>query len=698
MLIALCFALLAFPPGIASAASPAVEDLRRALAMPMSDAAAQVPDPEVRRRMLAARVAGLEGVADLRAALLLGEWRDEDADPVLAAIDRAVRAEVARRLEQILRQAVEEGDSAGRLAAVRIIGDVANALTGSRAGMFRDFGPSLAALARGSDPELRVAAAQALSRNAAEPGVAAATLGTLFESDDPVARRAAARGLAELVERATREFLHASAAGMETAAHSAAHMSQAVIPVVCGGLADPDDEVRRLSVVVLQETAVLLSKVIGEPRRLDYRADAQRPGPADLQAVFASLNDQVPGLTQALRDPDPDVRLLAHEALETVAATWAGWQDFLGRMPGANLAVGQAKLIFASDKRPSPPAPPSLPDRLTAALPALEASLRDPDVRSRRAALDALESLGPAAAPAIPALVGILSDADPFVRWAAARVLGKVGATDPEVVVPGLVPMLCDPDLDVRLTAAEALRQLGPGAVSAVPALVQVLEAGDADMRLAAVRALQGIGTAGRAAVDTLAAALKDPDIRVRQAAAELLGQYGPVAGQAREDLRRAAGTANPDVCKAASDALLQIPCQAPVSARAAPRPAATVGTSTSANQGARQDPCLLPTTEAHTNDTPVSSPARMNLPADTQPNPPVIQAAAWQPARTSQGALQAWEAGSSAPPALPPSVVRGAEDLPDAPRAPIKTTGAAVTLLPPTVWQPRQRVIAESP
>ena len=55
----------------------------------------------------------------------------------------------------------------------------------------------------------------------------------------------------------------------------------------------------------------------------------------------------------------------------------------------------------------------------------LAAGLMDPNPRSRLAAVEALETLGDAARPVAPALVRSLQDPDRFVRWAAARTLGK---------------------------------------------------------------------------------------------------------------------------------------------------------------------------------------------------------------------------------------------------------------------------------
>src|SRR5262249_12389221 len=126
---------------------------------------------------------------------------------------------------------------------------------------------------------------------------------------------------------------------------------------------------------------------------------------------------------------------------------------------------------------------------------ALAAAMQDTDVRARRGAIDVLESLGAAAAPAAGALVVALADPDRFVRWAAARTLGKISPVEAKSAVPGLVKLLDDPDLDLRLAAAASLDHYGPAARTAVPDLIRTVSASDAELRIAAIRALAAVGS-----------------------------------------------------------------------------------------------------------------------------------------------------------------------------------------------------------
>lgn len=90
----------------------------------------------------------------------------------------------------------------------------------------------------------------------------------------------------------------------------------------------------------------------------------------------------------------------------------------------------------------------------------------DPDVR--RAAVEALRRMGPAA---VPALIQGLADADPEVRYAAAAALGEIWSAA-EPAVPALIPVLADVHPDVRRAAAWALGEIGS---AAEPALTRVL-------------------------------------------------------------------------------------------------------------------------------------------------------------------------------------------------------------------------------
>ncbi|GEM_PF-2672272 len=101
----------------------------------------------------------------------------------------------------------------------------------------------------------------------------------------------------------------------------------------------------------------------------------------------------------------------------------------------------------------------------------------DPDPHTRVIIVQALGEIG--GADQAPALVAAMGDAEPAVRIAVCRVLGKLKAQDATANLDSL--FLTDPELDARLAAAEALGQL-PGQQAAL-ALVGGLNDPDVAVR-----------------------------------------------------------------------------------------------------------------------------------------------------------------------------------------------------------------------
>jgi HEAT repeat protein len=87
------------------------------------------------------------------------------------------------------------------------------------------------------------------------------------------------------------------------------------------------------------------------------------------------------------------------------------------------------------------------------------AALRQPDVRERRKAVQALGNLGAEDAAVVPALVGALKDRDALVRGDAALALLKLGP-DAKEAIPALHDARKDRDAKVRDYAAKALEKI----------------------------------------------------------------------------------------------------------------------------------------------------------------------------------------------------------------------------------------------
>lgn len=194
-----------------------------------------------------------------------------------------------------------------------------------------------------------------------------------------------------------------------------------------------------------------------------------------------------------------------------------------------------------------------------AALPAIQAILRDPqsDADQLKGALKACGILGKTAAPAVPEVAAVLaepgltaeaaialsymgstafeplrdalSSADPILRREALRSIGKLeerGPLDVGIVFPLLAARMADEDPGVRAVAATYLGIIHQHAQQAVPALI---------------------------------GALADPDPEVRRAAAAALPSFGAEAAPALPALRKAAGDRNEDVAREAARSIITL-------------------------------------------------------------------------------------------------------------------------------------------
>jgi HEAT repeat protein len=526
-------------------------------------------DLEARAGRLQEAVAALHSLGDLRRALVLQDWRDEDIDPKVAAVDRSNRAALAKRFEENVRGVLRRGNTASRLAALKLLAELGVTArdVGTKKGYASKFGPDLAVLIKQGDPGLCEAAAHTLAQINPDPRVAVEALSGLLHATAPAQRRAAAMALADLA-RSTAQFAARKSnwVATEVTRGEMVKMSCAFVALAGNGLRDDDAQVRRRSVEAIDQAAQALCRLISdfvisgeiEEETGDRQKFAEEQ--AELLPLILVLKEQVPQLTRALSDGDAEVRLLARRALEDIT------NPQLRLIEKRTGVAGERPLPSPGGLRPShflvaaAPSEDPLLHSMQGTAQALAAALTDSDPRGKRAAIDVLETLGPAAAPAAAALVGALNDTDSFVRWSAARTLGKISPVEADSAVPGLARLLSDLDLDIRLASATALERYGPAAKDAIPDLVKATRSSDAVMRVATIHALGAVaGPEPHAAVPPLIKALSDSDASVRQTAAEVLGKFGPAASDAVDELRKALKDNNSDVQQAAGDALLNI-------------------------------------------------------------------------------------------------------------------------------------------
>jgi HEAT repeat protein len=202
------------------------------------------------------------------------------------------------------------------------------------------------------------------------------------------------------------------------------------------------------------------------------------------------------------------------------------------------------------------------PEKARAALPDVEAALRDKDSSVRAFAALAWGELARKDLPASTALVDLLQDADPVVRLAAARTLSRHPGFDLQRLAPVLAA-LAGPDafagtwyhvawrgsnlgefavwkgaidyspLFWEETAAHALIDLGPKLQLTPDKLLDLLKACPHDGRHLATM-LAALGDGAKPAVPALAKMVKDPDSRQRRKALVALGRLDlPVVAEA---------------------------------------------------------------------------------------------------------------------------------------------------------------------
>lgn len=535
-----------------------VEELRQTLRLPARD-------PVERATAIKRDVDRLRTFNDLRRALSLLEWRDEDPDDAIAASDRAGRSAVSKRFGDALRGVLQKGDITARLAAVNVLAEMGPKVRGvrTRAAFTREFAPDLARLMQQEDRRLREAAARALGLILPEPAMACQALGARLAAAEVSERQAAAEGLVNLLRTAHQLAGRGRGAGsVEVTRGELVATGRAVMATAGRGAGDEAAEVRRPSVEALVLAAALLGKLVPDARATEgIDAETQHKQiQEDLEALrpmIAVFKDQGTVLTRALNDSDTYVRLAARRAVEEgdAAATRLRALRQLATTLAA-VADGQPGTRIERSKLDVDELPAEASHERVLAL---AEGLLDRDARARRAAIDVLETLGPAAAPAAPALVKALGDSDCFVRWSAARALGKTGGAHAAIAVPALARLLEDSDLNVRRAAATALDRYGPAAYPALTALIRTLAVEDGDLRVTVIRAMRGIGGDAEPAVPALIKVLADREARVRLAAVETMAKLGPAAKDAADELRKLLRDEDAEVRRAASAALVTV-------------------------------------------------------------------------------------------------------------------------------------------
>jgi len=114
----------------------------------------------------------------------------------------------------------------------------------------------------------------------------------------------------------------------------------------------------------------------------------------------------------------------------------------------------------------------ALESKAAPAMPVLISWIKDPQgvPRKRLVAITTSRELGPLAKDAVPAILSVLGDSDPQIRYGAALALGQI-KHQPQISVPALIKCLDDPHPNVRGNAIGSLIEFDLEAKAAIPAL-----------------------------------------------------------------------------------------------------------------------------------------------------------------------------------------------------------------------------------
>jgi hypothetical protein len=541
-----------------------VDELRRALQVPKRfslDPVELNEQLDSRRRYLQERVARLRTIGDMRRALELQGWKDEDLNPAVADVDWPIRDELANRLEDALREALRRPNTPGRLAAIaaisemnakvrgpgirsrvlntygpperstRPLSEVASRLAGlltpsplgplevwpflmlepeAASGYARRFAADLIGVLRTGTSRERVAAARALGQINPDSWLVAPALGELLEERDPAIRRAAAEGLAAMM-RLTAQLAKKShtTTGVEASPAEVVAAGVSGVNQVARGLDDPDAEVRRLSLEAIRAAA----NALVEPGVL--------------------VNDPAP------RDEFPP----------------EGWRVSLDEL---NLIAQYHGLVLAEREQALP-----LAQALNRFALKVAGLLSDPQVAVRVSAAETLEEMGigqqklARRLDSVPRVMeGIVVPADK----AEPLELEDPFGTGLAVTRAYLAAAMADPEARVRLQAVQAVEMLHGPLGAALEAVVAALDDRDRFIRWAAARTLRKCAPHERPrALASLARLLRDQDLGVQMTAADTLESFGPDAADAVPALTAGVGRGDPEIRVAVIEALAAI-------------------------------------------------------------------------------------------------------------------------------------------
>jgi HEAT repeat protein len=498
----------------------------------------------LRDQQLAARIKAVRTLTELTRALQLQEWRpDSQITDQLPAQDRKYRAELAQRFLREARNKLKDAPAPQRLACLTLLGNLGSRVLDpvTQRPLVRALVPDVAELcAQVPQRNLRLAAIRTLGNLYPEPKRLVQILQGFFTGSADQERRAAADALQVFIHT-TVEAASGWGPWPEQPMPFLVQVAESVLPLLRVGLTQRDAVVRQHCLDAIKQLAtVFRDRLIPEPNWwLQGNASQEQlagQGVPDVKPLVAALEPLIAAVTRQLQDPDPSVCLTANHALEGIA--------------GLRLKLLQTEVTTPLGKQ--------LESKLRDSAAPLGDLLTHKNVNIRLAALYVLETLQGEAIPAGKAVVASLQDPDVFVRWAAVRTLGKMAPQEAAGAIAGLAHLLTtERNHDVLLATAKALGQYSPTARSAVPELGRAIGQGATDFQLAVLQALAGIGKDAQPAIPQVIVALSASESSIRAEAAKTLAGIGDFSEPVVNALLRALDDADLPVRQAAAEALL---------------------------------------------------------------------------------------------------------------------------------------------
>jgi HEAT repeat protein len=461
---------------------------------------------------VALAAAGNQDLAELFAAAGSG---DEPAR--LRAIDTlGERSDVAPQVIPVLGKQLKDSSAMVRAHAAHALGRLGPAA--------RPAVEALAPLLADPEAKVRRSAVRAWLRIGPDPQVATTLLAKVLKDADPAVRTGALEILAVIGKPAVPALI--KALKQEQVAYWA-----------CLALAE------------IGPPAASAAPCLADVLKTDARPEVRREAVLALGSIGPAAAPAVPVLTKTLGDNDVTVAAGAAYALGRIGTAAKPAEAALTKCLDSPSELLRTVSSWAWAKLA-----PHDETRQQKAMSLLLAALNSKEPRVRHAAVHGLIDLDAKSERLFPAIKQVLRAADKESLGYALEALESLG--------PAAVPVLIDAlrHETVRPQAASILGRLGPAAKEAAPALADIISTDkNIHARCEALLALGGIGPGAAIAASTAVDALRDPEERVRYCACYALGKMGSAAVTAAPELQKKLKDKDPTVALAAAWALAKI-------------------------------------------------------------------------------------------------------------------------------------------